>query len=202
VIVFCALLFLAYTSYLPAYWNFNRYLYPFILPLVLALGLIIDTYDRRLTSRTARALLVGGVALVLVGGNLASPELHSLYTSTDTTTRGYVNLGRWAAGRFAPGTVVGSSQSGALGYFADSLTVVNLDGVVNSDCYRSIVERRNIEYIHAAGVAYVVGWDSDINFIVRNSVNIGRDDLVLEGTIPGFMSWGKQWYVMRVGAHH
>jgi hypothetical protein len=198
VILFCALLFLAYTGYILTFWYYPRYLYPLILPLILTLALVVDAYDRRIVRAPVRAAFFGSVALALVAGNVARPELRALYSSTDTLSQGYMNLGLWAKGRFAPGTVIGSSQSGALGYFADSLTVINLDGVVNSECYRSLVERRNIDYIRKAKVAYVVGWGSNIDFIVRHSANIRREDLILEGAIPGFTSWGKEWLLIKV----
>jgi hypothetical protein len=193
----CSLaLALVYVFYLPATWYFGRYLFFATILLVLLVGALVETLCS-LRPRPPPAL--AGLLLVLAAGsNLADGQLLELYTSTDTKTLGYMNLGLWARSQFEDGTVVGSAQTGALGYFADNLRVVNLDGVVNEDCYESLRTRTNMQYIQDSGVEYVIGWPTSLKFIESYTDGFDPDDLVYLYTVEGFTSWGVKWMVHRV----
>jgi hypothetical protein len=197
--LFAVLLLAAYTGYIFAPWFFDRYLYPVGVVLLLALGIVLHqvflTHGR--TQQVQRGWAVAIVAL-LVGMNALQPSFRDLFASTDTRSRGYMNLGVWARREFPDGTIIGLQQSGAVGYFADNLRVVNLDGVVNEACYRSLVERRNIEYIKSTGIAYVVCWPVDKTYIINHSTTFTPDDLTLVKEIGEFRSWNERWYVWKV----
>ncbi len=192
------LITLAYLFYIFGGWNFKRYLYPLAFLFLLYLGALVDLYLESLSTEQARKRFAWGTMAFLILAFAANPETHRLYFSRDTTSTGYMNLGLWARERFPDGTVIGGSQSGALGYFADNLTVVNLDGVVNKACYRSLVEKRNIDYIRQAGIEYVVGWEVNIDYVRKESADYRDGDLYMIEKVPGFQSWGLDWWLYGV----
>ena len=196
-IAFSVLLLGAYVAGVYAPWYFPRYLYFFAPTLLLIAAVLADELLRRLPAGEARVAAGAALVAVLLGG-VAGNDFTRLFTSTDTTSRGYMNVGLWARRTFPPGTVVGACQSGALGYFADGLTVVNLDGVVNEAAYRALVERRAFDYLERSRVAYVVDWAGNLRFILDHSPPGADRRWQRVGTITGFRSWGMPWVVMRI----
>src|SRR5262249_41593103 len=142
---------------------------------------------------TAAAFALGICALNFAGGGL-----HKIFAPAELHTRGYMDIGLWAKRNFAAGTVIGSSQTGALGYFADTLRVVNRDGVVSKRCLESLEARRNMDYIREQKVQYVLGWESNLGFIANHSMGFREEDLPVVQQITEFESWGYPWYVARV----
>ncbi len=95
-------------------------------------------------------------------------------------------------------TVIGSCQTGALGYFADDLTVVNLDGVVNRAAYQALVQRRALDYVQSVGIRYVVDWPTNVRFLLAHSAPGADPELEPPQAVSGFQSWGMSWRVWRV----
>jgi hypothetical protein len=56
------------------------------------------------------------------------------------------------------GAVIGSMQSGALGWFADGVRVVNLDGVVDADARRAVATGRLCAFVRERGVTHLADW--------------------------------------------
>jgi hypothetical protein len=108
-----------------------------------------------------------------------------------------MRIGLWARDHFPPGTVIGGTQTGALGYFAADLTVVNLDGVVNRAAYDALRGRRALDYVRAAGIRYLV-WQDDIEFLARESRGAPAAALRPVETVPGFRTMGEPWRIWRV----
>jgi hypothetical protein len=190
--LFSVALFLAYALYIFTFWFFSRYLFPFALVLVPLVGFAFAAANggRRLAAATAIAITA---AMWLSAG------LPGVLRPEDPAPRGYMNVGLWAAGAFAPGTAIGSSQTGALGYFAPQLRVVNLDGVVNRACFDSLLAGENMAYIRGAGIRYVIGWDINLSFIALHSKDFAKsEDLNVRGVIPGVRSLGYEWWVAEV----
>jgi hypothetical protein len=192
------LLFLAYPLHILAFWFFERYLFPLAIPLLLAIGLTASFLFRLEKFRRVRAALTRILVAATIASHLTRPETRDLLFSRDETNQGYRNLGLWAAKRFPPGTRLGGSQTGALGFYAPALTVINLDGVVNRKCYDAVVAKRNIDYIVQERVEFVVGWEVNIDFIRYYSTIPADDFLEPLGTVRGFRSWGKNWLLYRV----
>ncbi len=192
----------AYTCYIFTSWFYERYLFPIGIVVFLLMGIALDRFFLHYSSHRTGVRWAGTLAVVLVGLNIMQPTFRDLITSTDTQTRGYMNVGLWARREFPGGTILGAQQSGAIGYFADNLRVINLDGVVNASCYRSLVERRNIDYIRATRIQHIVGWKVDLSFIKSHSTNYADDDLQLVKELDGFTSWNQPWYLFKVNLRH
>jgi MFS family permease len=196
--IFSAALGSAYIFYIFGPHFFDRYLHPVRVPLLLTIALLLDA----VLPFFERAAIQAGVALVVVGLAVASqcsdPYFQALLFGKDTQNLGYRNLGLWARSTFPVGTVIGGSQTGAVGYFADNLKVVNLDGVVSKPCYESLVRHENLEYVRKEGVQYVFGWKVNFAFLVRMSKGLKPGDITDVKPILGFRSWNADWYVGKV----
>lgn len=193
-----ALLFFVYPLHVLAHWFFPRYQYPILIPLLLVLGLLygfIASRPRleRFATPLAASLVVGSLAF-----HASRHETATLLFAKRENVAGYRAIGLWARDAFPRGTTIGSSQTGALGYFAPDLRVVNLDGVVNRACYDSLVARRNIDYILDEKIEYVLGWPNNIGFIRLFSSRPADPFLVPLGPVPGIRSWGNEWLLYRV----
>ena len=195
--LFALFLLLAYVLHQYGRWYFDRYLYPFCFVLILGLAVLFEAAAAR--SRNGRLAQAAAIVVALVAAFALHGDRGRLTVAADRKNRlGYMQLGQWAARTFPPGSVLGGSQSGALAYFAPQLAVVNLDGVVNKDCYRSIVERRNQQYIVAAGIQQVIGWDINFSFIARHTAHWDPDLMAEPHPIPDLESWGNNWYAVAV----
>ncbi len=192
-------LLVAYLALVPAYWFFHRYLVPVaLLPLLLASALGARSLEQLLPGRFARGAALAGLALALALPGLLHPRTRELLQARHDPRLGYRQIGLWAAAHFAPGTVIGSWQSGALGYYATRLRVVNLDGVVNGAALRSLRERRQIDYLREAGVEYVLGWPVNETSLRAHSRPGSQRWLESVGSVPGLRSWRQPWRIHRV----
>jgi hypothetical protein len=195
---FILLLILSYTFYIFTPWFFERYFYPVSLVLLLLSSALIDGIHSTMRSPAGRRFLAIALFVGVGATTFASREFSDLFLSRQTNNLGYMNAGLWARRSLPAGTILGSSQTGGLGYFADSLVVINLDGVVNKSCYESLVKRQNMEYIRKMKVEYVMGWPVNIRFIVDHSAGFKEGDLVLVKKIEDFRSWESDWYLLKV----
>ena len=133
----------------------------------------------------------------LVGDKRTAVE-EKVFLSEDNKNFGYMNIGLWCSKNFKNGMVIGSSQTGAIGFFAPNLKVVNLDGVVSKACYESILAKTNIEYIKENKIEAIIGWQQNLNFIKNESKNFKDSDLTVLGSVPGIKTRNYEWYICKV----
>jgi hypothetical protein len=191
--VFCLTLITAYTIYVPATWFFSRYYFPFASTLVLLTAIVI----RNLKILTSRSF-VFKIYIIFFLIELIGFNNRGILYENKKNSNGYIEIGQWANTVFPDGTIIGSSQTGAFGYFAENLKVINLDGVVNEECYKSLVNKTNMDYIRSQKIQYILGWDINLKFIRDNSINYKDNDLVKIGAVPKITSWGNYWNIYKV----
>jgi hypothetical protein len=192
---YAVLLVAAYTLVVFGPWYYGRYFYPLLIPTVLAVAVIADELLRSLGTR--RALGLVAVALLVVAGSLADPKWRATLTPGAPRPWGYLRIGEWAAAHVPPGTILGSSQTGSLGYFADRLTVVNLDGVVNREAQEAMRRRDLLGYIRRAGIRELL-WQDDIGMIQRESRGGDPRAISYVGDAAGVETEGLPWGIYRV----
>ncbi len=106
----------------------------------------------RVLAGALTALLVVGLALQFVqvivkGFPLHNDRLHL-----------YLHQARWVEERTEPGSVVGATGAGSLGYFIQGRTLLALDGLIGTPAYlRAWKEGRALEYLQAHHLEYVMG---------------------------------------------
>jgi hypothetical protein len=194
---YAIILFCAYSLYIFTPWFFDRYLHPIGIVLLLTLASVSDLVFARLRKSISVVVLSGSLAMSAILVNVTDPRFSVVMFST-VTEYGYRNIGLWAQKEFPSGTVVGSAQSGAIGYFAENLIVVNLDGVVSKSCYESLALRENLQYIRDRRVQYVIGWKENYDFLLNRSTGLRKEDLAMK-VIDGVKAWGHSWYLWEVG---
>jgi hypothetical protein len=198
-LAFGVLLLAAYTGVVFGPWHFARYFFPLTLVPLLLFGALADAWLCALPRPVFRRTLVVALSLLVVAGSVAHPSFRRLLSQHFEGTWGYRRIGLWARDHFPPGAVVGGSQTGALGYFADRLKVVNLDGVVNRECYDAMREQRLLDYVRSTGVRDLV-WQDDIELLARESSATRPAAVTRIARIGGFETWGAPWYLYRLEA--
>lgn len=195
--LFCMALLLAYTLYIFTPWYFDRYFFPLTMLYILILAILLNRIAAVMNAQqhTIVHLVIGVAWFAFL---LADGQYPDYFLGGENRNAGYRNLGIWAKTNLPAGTVVGSSQSGALSYFAPELKVINLDGVVNKECFISLQEGRNMEYIREKDIEYIFGWENNIEFIRQHSKNFRESDLVFIKVLDGFRSWDHDWYFYKV----
>ncbi len=196
--IHAVLLVLAYALYIFTPWYFPRYYLPAIIPFALTFAGLADLFLSRISDGRSRRALAAVALALLIGVNAGQTEFRSFYTNRDSLTAGYMNLGLWARTRFPDGTRIGSMQSGALAYFAPNLTVVNLDGVVNRDCYHALLRKEGMEYMRGERIEYFVAWLENFETLMKETRSFRDDDMILVSRIDGFGSWRHNWYLYKV----
>jgi 4-amino-4-deoxy-L-arabinose transferase-like glycosyltransferase len=198
-LVLSAALFCAYTMYIFTEWFFTRYFYPINAALLLCTGLALHRWLEATApddQRRRRRLLP--VAALYMLASIARKDFRDIYLSNDSVQLASMNIGLWARQHYPAGTIVGCPQSGGLGYFADNLTVVNLDGVVNQDAYLAMKEHRLFDYIRESKIKHLLTWSNTIDLIREESAEIPPGELTVEMVLTGVRTYRKPWHVYRV----
>ncbi len=204
-------LVLAYALFVFAPWYWKRYFFPAVLPTLLVVGIGADAVWRVLRPRVAAVVCAIAAAAFVVDARFSPSTTDPAMSQFDTIHAGkdwkfgYMRLGLWAAKHFPEGTRIGATQSGGLGYFAPRLTVVNLDGVVNAECFTFVTEGRILDYIRRVRLQFVVGWDANL-LLLHKWQRVPAEPLV-EHLVDGFAArdgdepittFDKPWFVYRV----
>ena len=199
-IVFSGALFSAYTMYIFGYWFYYRYFYVISVVVLILTALTLDHALGLLKNGNHhRVILYASTALFIINvvtrhehqkfdPNSGPRTLASIYLTADPIHRAFMNVGLWAENYFPAGTVIGAQASGAMGYYAKDVKVVNLDGVVNYGAYEALKSQRLFEYARSVNVQYVIVWGG------RSFIK--KDNLVLERNLD-FESLGRSWQVYR-----
>ncbi len=174
---YASCLFLFYALYLPATWFFRRYLVPVhaLVGIASALGLTHMWQERSSHPWRARGIVVGaGAYLAAAFVTLAGFATLVPVMSVDQGHHGVKGSREPALHvlAIAPrGAVIGSFQSGALGWFGDGSerNVVNLDGVVDAEAARAVREHRIAAFARTRGVTHLADWEVNVKLFLDRS---------------------------------
>lgn len=177
-----ALLLLGFYAFVvPALWFFGRYLAACQATLTLGIACWVPralarrpSWSRRRALITRALPAVALLALFLIALDASAQFL--LVTPQGSRrgglhgTQGYREAARDVLAALPKGAVIGSMQSGALGYYAPpSMRVVNLDGVVNGEARRALETKRLSDYAKDRRVEYLVDWWFNLDSFARLS---------------------------------
>jgi hypothetical protein len=192
-LVFSLVLISVYVLYLPAYWYFGRYLFPIVLPLLLLAAEFGNKVYKMFNFNKAIYISF----LIIVTLFISKSKTRELYFNFDTV-KSYRYLALHLNQELPEGKTIGASQSGALGYFCQKNKIINLDGVVNKECYESIRDLKNMDYIKKKNIEYIIGWEDNINFIKNKSLNFKDDELIFVKKLENYQFWNQDWYIYKV----
>ncbi len=190
------LLFSAYTFYLNAHWFYSRYFFPLSLFFVVITAFIINLLLQSFQKPAAKKSVFIVLVVLFILPNVTRSGFKDFFLA-HYNKEGYDKIGEWVNKEFPAGTVIGCVQTGAIGYFSDDKTVINLDGVVNKEAYDAIQKKDLINYIKSKNIQYFIDWDINYDFVARNSSAFNPSDLVLIKSAP-LKSWGYQWHIYKV----
>lgn len=193
-----------YSFVVAAVWFFRRYLAPVQGMVTLLAAVALGVGWVRWRGRPARGLVaVVAAALVLVGAH-GSVEL--LTAQPDGTVdvglhgaKGYRDAAKEILAAVPPGSVVGSLQSGALGWFAgDDVRIVNLDGVVDGEAAEALRDGRLAELARARGVTHLADWQFNIETFLARSGDPALTPDRLEPVAEAGSQGGDRFVLVRV----
>jgi hypothetical protein len=192
--IFCFGLLLFYCLYVPAHWFFKRYYYPVIFVLTLYWGIFFDLIIRFISRKFKVQSFFVTLLFLIFCGVLFYPNLKNyLFSKPDSPLRcdsdscsGYYKVALWMKDHVEKGEKIGSYQSGALGYFLEDNTVINLDGVVNPDAFSALKNNNSFGYIKSENITFLTDWNLNLGnlLIGRNFNGITEQDLALIGVAP------------------
>ncbi len=191
------LLFASYTFYLTANWFYSRYFFPLSLLFVVLTAFAANQLFSGFNSSRSKSFVFLVVVIALVIASLVRPGFKDFFFR-DYPKSGYIGIGNWVNDNFPKGTVIGSNQTGAFGYFAKDMKIINLDGVVNKDAYTAIKNKELIEYIRSNKIEYFLDWNINYEFVKRNSKNFKEGDITLLRKIDNLKSWDYEWFLYKV----
>lgn len=134
-----------------------------IVPAVVAVARLFHAVSgsNEMGSRRSLVWTSYGLAWMLLG------TFNALHHDGRDSTK--LHMAKAAVAQLSAGSVIGSWNSGTIAFFAPSLRVINLDGVVNNVAWKYIEQRRLADYVRGAGIEYLA------------------DDL------GSFAAWGRYW---------
>jgi hypothetical protein len=118
--------------------------------------------------------------------------LSARFLVVQPTPDGYVTIARWVNANLA-GQTVGMFQSGAAGYWADNVTIVNLDGVIDRSVLAARRAGRLGDELRRRDVDWVIDWET-----IAGLPADGELRLEAAREIPGVQTWGSKWYLFKV----
>jgi hypothetical protein len=192
--IFCFTLLLFYCLYVPAHWFFKRYYYPVTFVLTLYWSILLGLLVSLIPSRGRSHIFWGWFLILILCGIFFYPNLKLyLFSKPDSPLRcdsdscsGYYKVALWMKDQVGKGEKIGSYQSGALGYFLEDNTVINLDGVVNPDAFKALKNNNSFTYIKSENISFVTDWNLNLSHLLlnRSLEKITNQDLVLIGVAP------------------
>lgn len=167
----------AYIFVVPSSWYFHRYLHPLAALLTIMLGVtllqaFIDLQARtRLWRWAGVALAVAYVGAVLFWGFWFRYDEQGIGAISDSISAVEYQAAQWLNANAVEGEIVGSYQSGLIGYYLE-VRHMNLDGVVNADAEAALANREPWRYICESDIAYVVGRTAMLIMFLYSDVNV------------------------------
>ncbi|MEO8209203.1 MAG: hypothetical protein ABI840_01470 [bacterium] len=198
-ILFCSLLFCSYVFYIYGMWFFKRYFFPFVFLFIIILSLFTDSVLKSFENSGTGKKFTIIISVIFLIIHFTRYDFKELYVNNNyENNSGYRAIGEWVSQNFKEGTTIGTMQSGAIAYFADGIKVINIDGVVNKDALTAIKNKDLMGYVKKMKIDYLVGWDINNEYLIRESVNFKNEDMTKVLTINDFKTWSREWLVYKV----
>ncbi|MFA4029130.1 MAG: hypothetical protein GDYSWBUE_001804 [Candidatus Fervidibacterota bacterium] len=169
-IVHAIALLLAYSLYQFGWWFFPRYFFA-VVPLgiiagsllVEALRLSLEGLSRNSRLKPLPKLFV--VAVVLMQLAQLSIGWHYMQARMFGAFEEYLNVAMWLREHIPQDARIGMFQSGTASYLSER-TVINLDGVVNGEALKAMLNGQMVNYVASQGISYIADWDELIQLLL------------------------------------
>jgi hypothetical protein len=168
IFLWCISLYLAYTFYVFGPWYFERYYFPTLPLIILLIVPTIKYLSYSLSSHHWRLFSLSTYLIILLAGVIQWQIPGWLGNKLPSVTH-YIPSAEWVQKKVPQGAVIGAVQSGAIGFLVRDKQIVNLDGKLDADVLDALVNGRAMEYARRAGVTHIVGWPSNIEYVLHHS---------------------------------
>ncbi|MBA2711242.1 MAG: glycosyltransferase family 39 protein [Tatlockia sp.] len=189
-------LFAFYTFYLPAFWFFTRYYYLIYAFIIICLSLVL-TGEPWLKNRLLYfgfLMLILGVYLINIASFFSKPE--KAEDGIIGSIKGYREVALEITKHFKPGDIVGSFQSGALGFYVPKyVRIINLDGVVNKKAAEALKSYSLKSYVNSQHMNRFADWEFS-SYFFQNTYGIDFPAGCFN-TLFRAKSQGSQHFVLR-----
>lgn len=160
-------MFAAYTLYSPSHWSFGRYA---CLPVLLLMAAGIAGVARALQSPRIRRERFARLMAATLGSALVAFQVHQLAAFLEVHLHagqagGFLRAWEALGPKIPRESTVGAVQAGVYGWFSGR-PIVNLDGKVDSDAYRAIVDGRLHAYVASRGIDYILDWEAIVHALL------------------------------------
>lgn len=124
------------------------------------IGLLVTIIFRG-TQRTRYGRIItwalSSIILLVIVSSYITNEL-SIVPTRNMPTHSYTNQSEWLADNTEAGSLIGMTNAGAVGYFIQERTIVNIDGVINSmEYFRLLQSGKGADFLASIGVDYIFG---------------------------------------------
>lgn len=158
----------AYVFYQFSAWNWGRYFYGVGIAGIVLMAIWVQTVYQalvgalgplrpRLADHAYTSLTLLFVLLMPISQPVGTNPV--LTSSIDWYTASQYTAAEWLSTHTPPDVRVAAFQSGIIGYFSER-TVINLDGVVNSEALPYYLDQNIARYLRLSDVKYLVDWRS------------------------------------------
>ena len=197
--IFVLIFFLSYVFRVGGWWYFERYYYPVFILLILFLGLTFPLFSHPVIPNKI-ALKNQVSKFICIGMYMVSVILFlmlTLFFRPENTTAGYCKPSQWVNEHLDEKVTLGAFQSGAMSYFVNNRTVINLDGVVNYQVLDAIRSKKFINYIRSQKIKFIIDWKAILQMAYNNNL-ITDNDITWRKTIPSLYSGTQQLQICEV----
>lgn len=173
----------AYVFYVPAYWYFGRYFFPFTFFSLLLIAPFLEAIGRYFNSRIGKrnTMLLVTVAALWFSAPFASRwtqfvfgpipphvEVKAMGEPSDFNVCFYPEISRWLELNTKPQSTIAMWQGGLVSYLSDR-TIIHLDGLVNREVIQARRTRTLDDYLRKKNAVYWIDYSSFVPFMISCS---------------------------------
>jgi hypothetical protein len=145
---------LGYSAYKTWYWTSQLILVTIVITFIV--GMFYHVVRKRPV--VVKAAWVPAILLGLyMGYTFSSYVGHTMTHGEWSASASYMDLVTFLESHTEPGSVIGMTGGGNVGYFIKDRTIINMDGLINSYDYFQLLERREAgKYLAESGMNYIL----------------------------------------------
>ncbi|MCS7253522.1 MAG: glycosyltransferase family 39 protein [Armatimonadota bacterium] len=161
---------LVYSLYQFGWWFFPRYFFVatplgIIVGSVLAEALRLSMEKLSCRRRLRHISTLSVVAIVLLQLVQLYVGWHYMQVRAFGGFEEYLNVALWLKEHTPKDARIGMFQSGTASYLSER-TVINLDGVVNGDALKAMLDKQMLKYVVSQGITYIADWEELIQTLL------------------------------------
>ncbi len=137
-------------------WYWTMQMFTLVLLAAFMLANLLELLPRHKMTKWLTWTGVGATSIYLA--YIFTLVIYTRMSYTDLTGQPYVEMLSNIEGYTEPGSIIGMTGGGNVGYFIKDRTIVNMDGLINSyDYFQAVKDETAADYLQKNGLTYVFG---------------------------------------------